>query len=245
MHSTPLGFDERLPLYQRLRDALLERISAGEWLPDQSIPTEQELSNRYNVAVGTVRKAVDALVGEGLLQRVQGRGTYVRRPDFGGSLFRFFRQVSASGEVRVPQSQILARSLETPPTAARQALGLGEEERCIRLERLRLLDGKPLFHEQIWLPHTRFAALLDVDPEDFGNLLYPFYEAHCEQRIASARETLTVETASAEVAAALGVDASSPVVVIERIARGYDRSPLEYRLSRGGAATFRYQVEIS
>lgn len=245
MNNSQLGFDERLPLYQRLRDALAERISAGEWLPEQSIPTEQELSSRYGVAVGTVRKAVDALVGEGLLQRVQGRGTYVRRPDFGASLFRFFRQVNASGQPQVPEGLILARTLEAPPAAARQALGLDADALCIRLERLRLLQGKPLFHEQIWLPQTRFTALLEIDPQDFDNLLYPFYEARCEQRVASARETLTVETASAEVAAALEISIGSPVVVIERLALGYDRSPLEYRLSRGSAATFRYQVEIS
>ena len=63
--------------------------------------------------------------------------------------------------------------------------------------------------------------------------------------IASAQETLTVSAADAELAAVLGVAEASPSVIIERTALGYDRTPLEYRLSRAAAENFRYQVEIS
>lgn len=240
-----LGHDERLPLYQRLRDELQEKIAAGQWLPGEAIPTEAELTRQYGVAIGTVRKAIDSLVGDGLLLRAQGRGTFVRRPNFDGSLFRFFRQVNASGEAWMPQSRILACSLVEPNDEVRQALQLGAEERCVHLERLRLIDGKPLFHERIWLPAARFGALLEIAPADFGNLLYPFYEQQCGQRVASARETLSIASADGELAGILEVDASSPVAVIERIALGYDRSPLEYRLSRAAAGSFRYQVEIN
>lgn len=245
MSTTALGQDERLPLYQRLRDEMLGKIAAGEWLPGEAIPTEAELTRQYGVAVGTVRKAVETLVAEGLLLRAQGRGTFVRRPNFDGSLFRFFRQVSANGQPQVPQSRILECRLEPVDAAARQALQLAEGERCVFLQRLRLIDGRPLFHERIWLPASRFGALLDLAPEDFPPLLYPLYEQHCGQRIASAKETLTVSAADAELAAILDVAEASPSVVIERTALGYDRTPLEYRLSRAAAENFRYQVEIS
>ncbi|MGG2397783.1 GntR family transcriptional regulator [Pseudomonas sp. SH1-B] len=245
MSSAPLGHDERLPLYQRLRDEMLEKIAAGEWLPGEAIPTEAELTRQYGVAVGTVRKAVETLVAEGLLLRAQGRGTFVRRPNFDGSLFRFFRQVSASGKPQVPQSRILECRMEPATEAIRQALKLADGEQCIHLQRLRLIDGRPLFHELIWLPASRFGALLDVAPEDFEQLLYPFYEQHCGQRIASAQETLTVSAADAELAATLDVAPGSPSVVIERTALGYDRKPLEYRLSRAAAENFRYQVDIN
>ena len=82
MNSGKLAHDERLPLYQRLRDEMVGKISAGEWRPDQPIPTETELTKIYGVAIGTVRKAVDIVVAEGLLERSQGRGTFIRRPSF-------------------------------------------------------------------------------------------------------------------------------------------------------------------
>ncbi|MCW2271946.1 HTH-type transcriptional regulator FrlR [compost metagenome] len=245
MTPNHLGHDERLPLYQRLRDEIVAKIAVGEWLPGEAIPTEAELTRSYGVAVGTVRKAVDTLVSEGLLLRAQGRGTFVRRPNFDGSLFRFFRQVNASGESQVPQSLILTRTQEPPPAQVRQALNLAVGETTLCLERLRLIEGQPLLHEQIWLPAAKFGPLLAIDLSDFGTLLYPFYEEHCGMRVASARETLTVTSADEALAGVLQVAVDSPVVVVERVALGYDRQPLEYRLSRGAADTFRYQVEIS
>lgn len=244
MNSALLPHDDRLPLYQRVRDEMAEKICRGEWRPDQAIPAEHELSRTYDVALGTIRKAVDMLVAEGLLERSQGRGTFVRRPSFDGSLFRFFRLLTLQGKRRVPEGRILERTLKIPPKAAARALDLPPRTRAIRLDRLRLIDGKVVLAEEIWLPESRFAALLDIDIADFDNLLYPFYEKVCGQTIASARETLTVATADAASAGTLGIAEGSPVVVIERLAFGYDRKPLEWRRTMGAADTFRYQVEI-
>ncbi|OLO08347.1 GntR family transcriptional regulator [Salinicola sp. MH3R3-1] len=237
--------DERLPLYQRLRDDMLAKIAAGEWTPGGAIPTEAELTKHYGVAVGTLRKAVDTLVQDGLMKRSQGRGTFILRPNFEGSLFRFFRQVDARGDRRVPESRILDRQLESPAQDIANALGLERSEKVIRLERVRQFDGAPLYHEDIWLPAARFEALIEIEIDDFGNLLYPFYESRCGQLIGSARETLSVETATPDIARILDLESGEPVVLIERLALGYDRTPLEYRRSRGAASTFRYQVDIS
>ncbi|MFI8481534.1 GntR family transcriptional regulator [Pseudomonas sp. NPDC078700] len=245
MNGLNLGSDQRLPLYQRLRDEMLAKISSGQWRPGEPIPTEAELTKIYSVAIGTVRKAVDTLVADGLLQRNQGRGTYVRRPDFNASLFRFFRQVSSSGEQQVPQSRIISLNLEQAPEAVTHALNLNRADAAICMQRIRMGNERAIFSEEIWLPAPRFAKLLDLSLNEFGNLLYPFYEEQCGQLIASAKETLTVEPADAQTSAALGIDAGKPVVVIERIALSYDSTPLEYRISRGAADTFRYQIEIS
>lgn len=245
MRGTSSMTDERLPLYQRLRDDMLAKIAAGEWTPGAAIPTEAELTKHYGVAVGTLRKAVDTLVQDGLMKRSQGRGTFILRPNFEGSLFRFFRQVDARGDRRIPDSRILNRELEAPDKEVADALELSSTDDVIRLERVRQFDGKTVYHEEIWLPAGRFEALMQINTEDFGNLLYPFYESRCGQLIGSARETLTVETAAPDIAGILDIDEGLPVVMIERLALGYDRTPLEYRRSRGPAESFRYQVDIS
>lgn len=61
------SLDDRLPRYQRLRDDLAARINRQEWRPGESIPSEAELSATYGVAVGTVRKAIDQLVADGVV----------------------------------------------------------------------------------------------------------------------------------------------------------------------------------
>jgi GntR family transcriptional regulator len=98
--------------------------------------------------------------------------------------------------------------------------------------------------EEIWLPLARFVPFLAINLEDIGPLLYPTYEKLCGEIVASAKETLTVETADSKYAGLLGLDAGTPVVVIERLAFGYDRKPIEWRRSRAPASTFRYQIEI-
>ncbi|MCQ4312837.1 GntR family transcriptional regulator [Pseudomonas stutzeri] len=245
MNAPTLGYDERLPLYQRLREEMLAKIAAGEWTPGAPIPTEAELTRLYGVAIGTVRKAVDTLVNEGLLLRSQGRGTFVRRPNFDASLARFFRQVNASGGREIPTSRILSKALQKPSQTVATALELNDGEQIVRMERLRMVEGRTLFHEEIWLPATRFGALLEIESESFGELLYPFYEKQCGQCIASAKETLTVGAADSTMAKVLSIKEGAPMVMIERTALGYDRCPLEYRMSRAAAEGFRYQIDIS
>src|SRR4051794_3894243 len=109
--------DIRLPLYQRLRDEIAQQIARNVWRPGETIPTEAELASSHGLAVGTVRKALDALVADGLIERRQGRGTFVRRPNFDASLFRFFRYQGPSGAPIVPEGRILAREvLAAPPS---------------------------------------------------------------------------------------------------------------------------------
>jgi GntR family transcriptional regulator len=236
--------DRRLPRYQLLRDDLAGRINRRELRPGDLIPSEAELSERYGVAVGTVRKAIDQLVADGVLERQQGRGTFVRRARFNSSLFRFFRFQSESGERRVPQSRILGRKCAAASSAVASALRIPVGEPVISLSRLRLIDGVPLLAEEIWLQTSRFEPVLRIDTADFGDLLYPLYEERCGQVVVAADETLTVEPASSMQARLLGLDAGAPMVVIERLAFDLERQPIEWRRSRGPATKFRYRVEI-
>ena len=239
-----LSSDARLPLYQRLRDQLAEQIANNRWRPGEAIPTEAALSAEYQLSTGTVRKAIDALVSEGILERQQGRGTFIRRAQFQSSLFRFFRFQTVSGERQVPESRILSIEPVAAPSAVAQALGLPADAPVIRIVRVRLLDVKPVLAEEIWLPRQRFQALLEIDLSREGPLLYPIYDEVCGQVVASAEETLTAESVNDVHARLLQVAVNSPVIVIERLARDYAGSPLEWRRSRGHAEHFRYSVDI-
>lgn len=238
------SYDGRLPLYERLREDLTARIAAQQWRPGDPIPTESELVKQYDVSVGTVRKTIDIMVAEGLIERFQGRGTFVRRAKFDSSLFRFFRYQNGSGERRIPESRILRCDVAKAPAAVASSLELAVGAKTIRLSRLRLFDSKPILAEEIWLPYDRFSPLVGLNEQEFGDLLYPTYEEKCGQVVASAEETLTADIADSDIARLLQLKRGAPIITIERLARGYDRSPLEWRSSRGPANQFRYQVEI-
>jgi len=65
------------PLYQQIKDLILQSLQTGEWKPGEAIPSEMDLAARYRVSQGTVRKAIDELSADNLLLRRQGKGTFV------------------------------------------------------------------------------------------------------------------------------------------------------------------------
>jgi len=236
--------DDRLPRYQQLRDDLVSRIAAGEWAPEEAIATEAELGQFYNVSTGTVRKAIDLLVSDGVLTRTQGKGTFVRRPRFDSSLFRFFRFVSRDGQPVRPTARVLKREIVKPAEEIRDALRMKGSEKAIHLSRVRMIEGRTVLAEEIWLPRSRFEALASLPLDQFEDLLYPLYERLCKQMVASATEILRVEQATAETAALLGIKTGSPVILVHRVASDFAGAPFEWRSTRGAADTFQYQVDI-
>lgn len=236
--------DERLPLYQRLRDVFTAHIVEGRWRPGAPVPAEDALATEHGVALGTVRKALEGLVASGHLERRQGRGTYVRRPAFRNALARFFRMTDAAGDPVQPEARILRRRTGLADAAAAAKLGAPLGSKTIELFRVRLVDGRPILAEEITLPFAPFAALMDLPTREFGDLLYPLYERVAGRAVARAREQITFGRAPSRVAAALGVENGAPVAIIDRIACGFDDAPLEARRSYGPAERFSYAVDI-
>ncbi|MBK4769015.1 MAG: GntR family transcriptional regulator [Pantoea sp. Morm] len=235
----------KLPRYQFLYDLLSEQIAANRWLPGELFPTEAALASEFRLSTGTVRKAIDLLVAEGILEKQQGRGTFVRRPRFDFSLFRFFRFSSVNGKNLIPDSTILSMSVQKPSDAASDKLKLNRENSsAIKIKRLRTLAGEPLLYEEIWLPLPLFSPLLDVDIEREGMLLYPLYEKYCGQMVAFADEALTAEAAENPLTQVLQIREGTPVIAIERVARNFAGEPLEWRRSLGSAQHFSYSIQI-
>ncbi|RAI36754.1 GntR family transcriptional regulator [Rhodoplanes roseus] len=242
--SDSVGSDQRLPIYQRLKDALAERIQDGAWKPGEAIPAESELASEFGVALGTMRKAIEGLVQQGLLERRQGRGTYVRRADLGNTLFRFFRLTGKGGKALAPTQRLVGRRTGPAGRDAAQALGLTADDPVLWLDRLRLVDGQPLVIDRIAVPLPRFAPLASVPAEKFEGLLYPLYERELGVTVARAADRISFGRATAAVARSLAIAAGDPVVVIDRTAFGLDGGPLEWRRSHGPADRFSYDVDI-
>lgn len=237
--------DDRLPLYERLVEVLKAAIGEGKWRPGDRLPSENDLAEQYAVAPGTARQAVSKLVGEGLLDRRHGAGTFVRKPTFDSSLFRFFRFHTDDGEHRIPESRILSRTIMPAPSAVAAMLRLPAHAPVVSMSRLRLFDGVPVMAEEIWLDSAPFEGLVDMDEVAIGPLLYPIYDSHFGKIVARAQESLTVEAVDKTRARLLRIAPGAPVIVIDRLALGFDGVPIEWRRSRGRADRFKYHIEIN
>ncbi|MEL6219439.1 MAG: GntR family transcriptional regulator [Pseudomonadota bacterium] len=235
--------DDRLPAYARLRDALAGRIASGEWTAQQPIPSEARLAKEYGLSIGTVRKGVDGLVSEGLLERRQGSGTYVRAPSFDATLFRFFQLREADGShLSIPSSTLMLRSVTAAPEPAATVLGTSD---AIKIIRLRSLSDMPVLFEEIYVSARRFAGFETLPESAIGPLLYPLYFERFGVLVKRATDDLSFGRASASVAKQLKLHEGDPLAVIRRTAFDIEGNAIEWRMAQGSAAQFRYRSEIT
>ena len=85
----------RQPLYEQVRQILLKAIQSGQWGPGEKIPIEPVLAHQLGVSIGTLRRAVESLVNDGVLLRREGVGTFVRTYRDGGywNVFQIYRNL--------------------------------------------------------------------------------------------------------------------------------------------------------
>lgn len=243
MLTTSVTTDTRLPRYQQVVDHLRSELATSKLKPGDQLPSESELALAHGVSLGTVRQAISVLVDGKVLQRQQGRGTFVLRPSFSNSLARFFRMTDADGTLMRPVGKVKSVCEITGNTDICELLELEVGSSVIRIERERVVDNNVVLLEDIQLDAKRFATLLNFQPTEFPDLIYPFYEEQCDATVATATETILVGKALQD-DGSIGLKSGDPTIIIERIARGFDKVPLEWRRSVGRADAFRYSVEL-
>lgn len=194
--------------------------------PGSPIPSERELCAMFDVSRTTVRTAIGRLVAEGVLQRDQGRGTYVAEAKVQQGLVatRSFSDGVARTGAR-PSSRLLERGLVAAPADVASDLEIEIGAPVIYLERLRLVDDRPLVLDRAYF-RSEFEALLDADVErgSVWELLATAYGVSAER----ARETIEITSLGPEEARLLGeqVGAASfhiHLVTFDRLDRPIER----------------------
>ncbi len=157
--------------YLQVRD-YLRALATRDLAPGDPVPSERMLCERFGVSRMTVRQAVDALVVDGLLERVQGRGTFVAAPkvDLQVRLASFTEEMNRRGMV-ASVTVLAARTVPAEPDIA-EALEVPVGDDVFYLHRLRYADHQPMAVEHNWLPAARVPGFLDhgVPPSVYGEL---------------------------------------------------------------------------
>lgn len=247
--SAPLGFDfagllaraaghGHLPLYKHIEVALRGAIRSGELAVGAGIPPERELAALLGVSRVTIRRAIEELVAQGLLQARQGSGTTVsaRVEQALPMLGSFSEDMARRGYA--PGSQWLEREVARPSPDEILALGLGPEDRVIRLARVRTADGAPIAVERASLN----AALFGGDPA-FGDSLY---EALRARGVVPERafQRLRAEAAHERDARLLGIEPGDPVLSTERRSFTRDGRPVELTRAVYRGDRYDYVMEL-
>lgn len=181
--------------------------------PGSPAPSERELVHRFGVARMTVRQALDALVTEGLLERIPGRGTFVARPRRVASRITGFTEEMARRNLLAESQTLLARREQAGPGVAR-ALNLSEGDAVIHWRRLRRGDGAVVCIEDNYLNEVLLPGFLQ---SGMPTSLYDSLETR-GLRPTWAEDSISADTAGDEEAALLEI--ASGTVVLRHSRRG-------------------------
>jgi GntR family transcriptional regulator len=156
---TPKRSRQTVHKHVLVREYVRDLIQGAE--PGSPAPSERELVQHFGVARMTVRQALDALVAEGLLERVPGRGTFVARAkiDVQVRLSSYTEEMGRRG-MKPDSRTILARMESAGPGVAR-ALEINEGDMVVHWQRLRLADSIPMCIEDAYLADSIVPGFLD------------------------------------------------------------------------------------
>jgi GntR family transcriptional regulator len=204
--------------YRAIADDLRKRVAAGELSAGRLLPSESELSASYAASRITVRKALEVLREEGLVDARQGFGWFASVDPLRQSLGRLGTiegQLAASG-VR-SERRILDFGFVPAPPRARRVLGSAT---VLEVRRLNLADGEPFARVTVWCPDDLGAELSRADVERA-----PFYEL-LDLPLGGAVQTIGAALASATDAELLEVPVGSAVLRCERTTSTPDGRPV-------------------
>jgi GntR family transcriptional regulator len=204
--------------YREIADDLRSRIADGEFAAGRLLPSEAELSAAHSVSRVTIRKSLELLRQEALVDSRQGFGWFVAVDPVSQSLGRLGTiesQLTESGAS--PVRKILDFGFVNAPKRVAAVLGAGS---VLRVRRVNLADGQPFARVTVWCPETLGSALsrADVERASFYDLI--------GVELGGATQTIGAAAASAADANALDVPVGSPVLRCDRVTRGVDGAPV-------------------
>lgn len=235
-----------LPLHERLTRQLSDEILMGHWPPGTRLAGETELAQRFGVAVGTMRRALAALVAEGLLARRPRLGTVVtgRSPEHSlRFFFQYFRLHGVDGKLLHSRAATLAVTEHPADPAAAARLGIAEGDALLHLHRLRLVEDHPVMSDLFRIPAARVPGL-PREAALLPELLYRHLVDAYGIRVTAVREELRAEVATAEDRALLRLPDPAAVLVIEAVVFDQAGAPLLLATQRATTAQHRYVNEI-
>jgi GntR family transcriptional regulator len=222
MMSTP-----GLPLYAKIESVLADEINSGSLAAGDQLPTEDELIARFEVSRITVRRAIQDLVGRGLVEIRRGKGTFVAASKISQELTEltgFVEDMQALG--RKPTARLVDKKIVAADKSVATHLALTTGTRVVKILRVRLADGVPMSLDETYLPLEigRKIVTNNLKLEPIFSLLEKKYNIP----LIEADYKLEAVAADTSVSAALGVTAGSPIFRIERTSYTTGLKPVDY-----------------
>jgi GntR family transcriptional regulator len=216
-----------IPLHAQVAEALFKGIGDGALPTGSRLPSEDELVERFAVSRTTVRTAIQSLIARGLLSIRRGKGTFVTRPIITQELTEltgFVEDMRTLGHT--PSAQVLDRRLVAASETVARELKIQRGASVARIQRLRLADGVPMSFDETYLPPGLGEKIMADDLQN--QPIFSLLEQKYATPLIEAEYRLAAVASHGTVARALGIDAGSPIFLIERTCFSSGHQPVDY-----------------
>ena len=227
------------PLYRQLGRALKAAIDESVLKRGAVIPSERDLSTGLGLSRVTVRKAIDNLVSDGLLDRRQGAKTVVssRLEKSLATMTSFSEDMRSRG--LEPGCVWISREISRPSPTEMMALGIPGHEKVVRLRRLRTADAMPIAIETATLP-ARFVP----DPDAIGASLYEYLAEHGALPV-RAMQRMQAKPATEEERRLLATPEGTSLLTMERRCFLADDQIVEFTQSKYRGDVYDFVIELT
>ncbi|MBB3181427.1 GntR family transcriptional regulator [Variovorax sp. Sphag1AA] len=231
------------PLFAQVESALRERILDNKLVAGDKLPSESELEREFGVSRITVRQALSSLHASGFIQKINGKGSFVTRPNelprLGG-LTGFYEHMRAQG--REAHGRTLSVRQVAASAQIAEALGVSPGTPLTAVAILRLVDGKPLAVGTTYGPPSLIKALVDEDAE--ANDMMTMLEGRLGFRLRSTHIEASAVRAGKARGRQLDVPESAPLLRIRFTPHDVSDQPLCYSEMYFRADQFSYKAVI-
>ncbi len=229
------------PLYNQIKDRILEYIEVNDLPSEAKLPSERELGEIFSVSRLTVRRAVDELIQLGVVLRRPGKGLYVGFPKWKQRLLMvtsFSEAFESMGHT--PGTQILETEFMTGTQRTCKNMGLPIDAQVLRTRRLRLVDNIPF---SIQTSYLNYDLLPGIENKLEGQILYQIIEDHYGVKLAKTEAMLESTLADHAMAALLDIKPGAPLFLMCGLVQSSDGLPVEYFEAYYRGDRMRFQIE--
>jgi GntR family transcriptional regulator len=231
------------PLFKRIELDLRQRILSNELVPGEKLQSESEMIDTFGVSRITVRQALSELQAAGLIEKINGKGSFVSRPldkpDL-GLLTGFYEHMRARGHVS--RGKVISVQEISAPVSAALALGQPQDSPMTRMTILKTVDGVKVAYGYVIGSNQLIQRLLehDVEYNDVLQLL--------EARLGFRLDYHDIETqavpSTKQHAALLNVPVGSPLLRVKFVTHDIEKRPLLYSDYVFRGDKFSYKVRV-
>ena len=201
-----------VPLYQRVYEDLSDRIASGLYPRGAALPSEQKLGAEFGVSLITIRRALHELALDGLIERRQGIGNFVRERPRNGVVVGLsnFTSLVASGRLRLVRT-LLSDDMIPAPAGVAERLGIQKDSGVRRLVRLDSEGGTPLSVDEAFVPPA-LACCIDAQMAASPLFMHRWQE-QAGIKLVRTQYDIRVEVATADDRQLLQIGPETPILV--------------------------------